>query len=148
MSADMQPAADAGRFMIGTPHVLSLAPLLGSLALINRAGVGLLRRRSQELTEYLFVFAGESLMEKIITPRIDSKRGGHVTIRHPDAGKLSLALRARGVIPDFRPPDLLRLAPSPLYTSFRECEQAMTILNNILVTRTHEHFPERHDFVT
>ena len=85
---------------------------------------------------------------RVVTPQEKERRGGHVTLAHPAAGKLSRALRARGVIPDYRPPDLLRLAPAPLYTSFAECERAIDILEDILATGTYEPLPDRDAPVT
>jgi kynureninase len=79
-----------------------------------------------------------------ITPVEDARRGGQVTLAHPQAGRLSRALRARGVILDFCPPDLLRLCPAPLYTSFAECARAVDILEEILRTGAHNQLPD-HD---
>ena len=83
-----------------------------------------------------------------MTPRDEPRRGGHLTLAHPAAGKLSRALRARGVIPDYRPPDLLRLAPAPLYTSFAECARAIDILEDILATGAHDQLPDHDGPVT
>ncbi len=151
MAVTFHPAADAGRFLIGTPHILSLAPLLGALDVVNRAGMASIRKKSLELTRFLRVQVEERLTRlavQVVTPRLDDARGGHLTLKHSEASKLSRALRSRGVIPDFRPPDLLRLAPSPLYTSFQECLQAVEILEEILTTRAHEQLPETDAAVT
>lgn len=142
MSATFHPAADAGRFLAGTPHVFSLAPLVGALGVIGRAGVERIRAKSLAQTAFLRDQVESRLARfgvGVVTPREDHRRGGHVTLRHPAAGNLSRALRAAGVVPDFRPPDLLRLAPAPLYTSFAECERAVAILEDILATGRHEH---------
>jgi kynureninase len=147
MSPEFHPAADAGRFLIGTPHVLSLAPLIGSLGLVNRAGVAAIRVKSLALTRFLRgeieTRLADALLD-VVTTRVDECRGGHLTLGHREAGKLSRALRARGVIPDFRPPDLLRLCPSPLYTSFAECACAVEILEDILRRGAHNQLPD-HD---
>ena len=152
MAHEFHPAADAGRFLIGTPHVLSLAPLLGSLGLVNRVGIAAIREKSLRLTSYVRDLVelrlGRRFGVRVVTPRDDRQRGGHLTLAHPAAGNLSRALRTRGVIPDFRPPDLLRLAPAPLYTSFAECAAAIDILEDILTTNAHEHLTEPADRVT
>lgn len=150
MAAEFHPAADAGQFMIGTPHVLSLAPVLGSLDLVNRAGVTAIRTKSLRQTTFLRDLVESRLARfgvAVVTPRADDRRGGHLTLAHPAAGNLSRALRARGVIPDFRPPDLLRLAPAPLYTSFAECAAALTILEDLLTTNAHGRLTEPDDRV-
>lgn len=137
MEPRFSPATDAGRFLMGTPHVLSLAPLLGSLPMIQQAGMQRIRQKSLALTQFLRNEIEQrltSLGVTCVTPAKDAARGGHLTLRHPEAAALSIALRQRGVIPDHRPPDLLRLAPAPLYTSFAECSQAVTILEELLRT--------------
>jgi kynureninase len=151
MEPTFHPAADAGRFLLGTPHVLSLAPLIGSLSLIQRAGVAALRHKSLLLTEFLRQEVEARLTAhgvRVLTPAEEHRRGGHLALVHPQAGRLSRALRLRGVIPDFRPPDLLRLAPVPLYTSFSECQRAVDALQEILDTHTHERLPECDEPVT
>ena len=151
MSTEFHEAGDAGRFMIGTPHVLSLAPLLGSLELINRAGIQAIRMKSLELTRFMRFLVEQRLSKfdlQVITPEADPDRGGHLTLAHPLAGKISAMLRVSGVCPDYRPPNLLRLAPSPLYTSFLECEHAIGILEFLLRTRNYESLPEHNEPVT
>ena len=151
MAPEFHPAADAGRFLIGTPHVLSLAPVVGALELYRRTDIAAVRAKSLRLTAFLREHVEERLARfgvRVVTPREDDRRGGHLALAHPDAGKLSRALRARGVVPDFRPPDLLRLAPAPLYTSFAECERAVVILEEILATAAHLELPDRDAPVT
>lgn len=141
MATEFHPAPDAGRFQIGTPHVFSLAPLLGSLPVLADAGIDRIRAKSLDQTAFLRRLVAERLTRfgvRVVTPLADHKRGGHLALAHPDAGRLSRALRQRGVIPDHRPPDLLRLAPAPLYTSFAECERAVGILEDILATGSHQ----------
>jgi kynureninase len=150
MTNEFQPASDAGRFLLGTPHVLSLAPLLGALPMFLEVGVATLREHSLKLTHFLRTMAEaelDSLGVSCITPQAEHQRGGHITLQHPDAKLLSIALRERGVIPDFRAPDLLRLAPAPLYTSYTDIAQAMVILKDLLTTGSY-HQSQSHALVT
>jgi kynureninase len=151
MSAEFHPAADANRFQIGTPHVFSLAPLLGSLQVLNDAGIDRIREKSVAQTQFLIDYTVGKLTSfgvRVVTPRDPDRRGGHVTLAHPDAAKLSRALRARGVVPDFRPPDMLRFAPAPLYTSFAECEAALRALGSVLSKNDYHQLPDADDLVT
>jgi kynureninase len=152
MASEFHPASSASRFQIGTPHVLSLAPLIGALELIGRATVPAIRAKSELQMFFLHaeIWSRPSLRRslEVVTPLSHDCRGGHIALVHPAARKLSEALRHRGVIPDFRPPDLLRLAPAPLYTSFAECMQAIDILEDILNTRAHEQLPDGNALVT
>ena len=151
MSAEFHPAADANRYQIGTPHVFSLAPLLGSLQVLNDAGIDRIRVKSIAQTTFLMVYAQEMLARHgvgVVTPREPERRGGHVTLAHRDAAKLSRALRLRGVVPDFRPPDMLRFAPAPLYTSFAECKAAIDALDDILMNQTYLDLTDTHEPVT
>jgi kynureninase len=151
MAPEFHPAPDAGRFLIGTPHVLSLAPLIGSLELVNRAGVPAIREKLLILTGAMRAQIEDRLQRfgvRVVTPSEDARHGGHLTLAHPAAGKLSRALRARGVIPDFRPPDLLRLCPAPLYTSFAESARAVDVLEDILATNAHDQLPDHDALVT
>ncbi len=145
MSPHHEPAAGAAALHLGTPHILSLAPLLGSLELIEAAG-GLcaLRAKSLALTDFLLALIDRDLAPlgfTVATPRGEPARGGHLALAHPDAWRFCQALKAADVVPDFRAPDLLRLAPSPLYTSFADCAEAIARLKHIALTRAHENFP-------
>jgi kynureninase len=79
---------------------------------------------------------------EIVSPREAQRRGGHVTLRSAEAARIGKALRAEGVVPDHRPPDLLRLAPAPLYNTFRDCLMAVGALKRILKARSYEQIPE------
>ena len=142
MADTLHPAADAHRYLMGTPHVFSLAPLLGSLRVVAEAGIDRIRAKSLALTTYL----RERVALPAVTPAADTDRGGHLTLSHPLAGRISAALRQRGVVPDYRPPDLLRLAPAPLYTSFAECDKAADALAAVLADL--DRLPEASDAVT
>ena len=119
-------AADAGAWQIGTPTVLGTVALLGSLNIFAEARIERVREKSVAQTAYLIdLLEAMGLTEgeygyRIGTPRDPARRGGHVAVEHDAGPRIAKALKARGVIPDFRPPDVVRLAPIPLYTSYHE----------------------------
>jgi len=141
----------AAALQIGTPPVLSMAPLEGALGAVEEAGLNRIRTKSLALTEFLreaielelpnagFTFA---------TPLEPGRRGGHLALLHGAAGGVCQSLRRSGVVPDFRPPDLIRLAPAPLYTSFTECWDAIQILKRIMSYRSYEQTPAVRELVT
>lgn len=150
LQQDFAPAADAGRFQIGTPHILSLAGLCGALDVHTEAGMPRIRRKSLALTQLLMDAADQRLAQfgvTIITPRDPHRRGGHVTLKVEHAASISRALRDVGVIADYRPPDLIRFGPSPLSTTFEDCEHAMNEFETILKNGKY-HSDEREELVT
>ena len=136
MRLEFEAAPTAAAWQIGTPTMLSAAPLLGSLKLFAEAGIGRLRDRSLALTGYLMELVDDlpvDLGYRIGTPRDPARRGGHVAVEHPDAWRVCQALLARGVVPDFRPPDVVRLAPIALYTTYHEVWLAVQHLAGVVM---------------
>ena len=151
MSDEFFPGMGASALQIGTPAVLSMAPIDGALRPIEEAGVGRIRAKSVAMTEFIMSAVDAELAElgfRIGTPREPERRGGHVSLQHEDAQPICLALRARGVVPDFRKPDVVRLAPSPLYNTFAECCEAIEMLKEITISRSYEEFAGRAALVT
>ncbi len=112
--------------------------------------MGRLRERSLRQTEYLIAMANdvlESFGVVVATPRRAQDRGGHVALAHAEASRLNRALKDRGVVPDYRPPDLVRFGPHPLYTSFEEIAQSLLILRDILQTDQHLGYPPEREEV-
>lgn len=150
MEHDLTPAESAGAYQIGTPNILSLAPLLGSLEMFADAGIGRVREKSLGLTGYLMDLADERLSGLgfgIDTPRQNHRRGGHVALEHAEAARICVALKANGVVPDFRPPNIIRLAPVPLYTSYHEVWRTVEILRRIVEEGQHEKYPNERGVV-
>jgi len=151
MSDEFFPGLGASALQIGTPAVLSMAPLEGALRPIEEAGLERIRAKSVAMTDFL-MRAIESELEElgfvIGTPREAERRGGHVSLQHKNAQPMCLALRARGIIPDFRKPDIIRLAPSPLYNTFAECWKAIHALKEITTTGSFEEFEKVRALVT
>ena len=140
-----EPATGASRLHIGTPSILGLAPLQGALRLFAEAGgLAAVRARSLALTTHLIARADATLAElgvSVVTPREPDQRGGHVALAHPEAARLAQAWRAAGVVPDYRPPAVLRVAPVAFYNTFAEINTALERLAEILRTGSHHAFP-------
>jgi kynureninase len=140
-----EPAAGAARLHIGTPSQLGLAPLHGALRLFADAGgIAAVRARSLALTTHLIERADAALAGlgvSVVTPRQAAQRGGHVALAHPEAARLAQAWRAVGVVPDFRPPAVLRVAPVAFYNTFAEIDDAIDRLAAILHDGSYRAFP-------
>jgi len=150
MSNEFTPADGADAYQIGTPHVLSMAPLLGALELIHEAGIERIRAKSLALTEFLMALIDTELAElgfSIATPREPERRGGHVALRHAEAARICKALKDARVIPDFRPPDIIRLCPAPLYGTFADVAEVVRILKEIAVRRDYLEYPNVRELV-
>jgi len=128
MAADYRPAKGIRKFISGTPPVLAMQPLKDMLELIAEAGLADIRRKSVALTEQAITLAAERLAPLgavLASPRAAAERGSHVTVDHPCFADVTSALWKQGVIPDFRPPDGIRVGLSPLSTSFAELERGI-----------------------
>lgn len=151
MALDFTPAAAAGAWQIGTPTILGSAALLGSLRPFAEVGMERLRAKSVLQTEYLIYLADTYLGDlgfHVGTPRAAAERGGHVALEHADAALITRALRARGVVPDFRQPNIVRLAPVPLYNSFAEIWRAVSIIREIVERGEHRQYAGVRDVVS
>jgi kynureninase len=128
MAAEYRPAKGIRKFISGTPPVLAMQPLKDMLELIAEAGLAAVRRKSVALTEHAIRLADEVLAPLgavLASPRDAADRGSHVTVDHPRFAEVTAALWKSGVIPDFRPPDGIRIGLSPLSTSFAELERGV-----------------------
>ncbi len=138
MTPNFRKAEGAGAYQVGTPSILALAGLEGALAMFEEVGLDRIRARSLELTGYLIKRVDRELTEITIrTPRTPLERGGHVVLEHSEAHQLSLALRARNIVPDFRPPDLLRVAPVALYNTKAEIDTLIEAVRELLDSGAH-----------
>jgi kynureninase len=144
MERPYQPAAGIERFLAGTPPILGLAAAEEGARLVNAAGIEAIRAKSLAQTALLIDLADAWLAPlgfTVATPREDGRRGSHVALRHPDAWRITRALveRAR-VIPDFRPPDVVRLGIAPLYTRFTDVHDALARLRDLVAAGGHESY--------
>ena len=136
-------AEAAGAWQISTVSLLSAAPLLGSLQLMAEAGIERIRRKSLAMTDFLMdQLETDGLLAPpynyaIGTPRDHAQRGGHVAVEHAEAPRIAKALKQMGVVPDFRAPNVIRLAPIPLYTSFEDVWRVVRALREVIDSGAH-----------
>ena len=110
------PADGIRAFLSGTPPILALTALAAAVEVVERAGVARIRAKGVALTEYAIALADTVGELSVASPRDGARRGAHVALAHPDAQALCVALAARGVLADFRAPDVIRFGLSPLTT--------------------------------
>jgi kynureninase len=129
MAETFEPAAGADGWRISTPPILSLAPIRASLALFDEVGMDALRARSAELTGYFEALIDALVPDaEILTPRDPAARGAQLSLRVSDAPGRLAAMEAADVVGDFREPDIIRLAPVPLYNTFHDAWRAARVL--------------------
>ncbi|MDM5327426.1 kynureninase [Neobacillus sp. CF12] len=150
MEHTLTPSESAGAYQIGTPHVLSLAPLLGSLEIFAEAGIENIREKSLKINGFLIELLKQELADmgyKIGNPLDDNRRGGHTSLEHKEAARICKALKENGVIPDFRAPNIIRLAPVALYTSYLEVWETVQILKKIMIEKQYENYKNEREVV-
>jgi kynureninase len=133
--------------------MLSTAPIEGSLNMMREAGIDNIQEKSLKVTGYLMFLIDEMLSREpynygVATPRMAERRGGHVGVTHADAWRVNQALIARGVIPDFRPPNIIRLAPIPLYVSYLDVWRVADHLKAVIDGGEHLRFGDARGTVT
>jgi kynureninase len=131
-----QPAEAARRFMCGTPQILSLTALSKSLEVWKDVDMALVRAKSLALTDLFMSLieaecAGFNL--EIVTPRDADRRGSHVSIACDVGYPAMRALADRGIVGDFRAPNLMRFGFTPLYCSYADVAGAVRTLKAVLV---------------
>lgn len=143
LNQKFEPASNAGGWQTGTQHILSMAPLEGSLKMFNEVGVERLREKSLKITAYLMYLIDNKLAKydfSVATPRNDKRRGGHVALEHDEAIRINEALKDNGVIPDFRAPNIIRLAPIAFYNTYKDVWKLVEIIEDIMVNKKYEKY--------
>ncbi len=135
MGPGYRPGAGMRAFISGTPPVLGMAGIEDTVDLIERVGLDRVREKASDLGRFVIEAVDEHLAPlgvRVVSPREDALRGGHVTIAHPRSREIYTRLWDDGVVPDFREPDGIRLGLSPLSTSFTEVADALTRIEALL----------------
>ncbi|MBC23521.1 MAG: kynureninase [Phycisphaerae bacterium] len=131
LQPEFKPVGSADGWQVSNPPILSMTPLLASLKLFDEAGMDRLREKSRVLTGYLEYLLRELMGEdcRIITPADPGSRGCQLSIRVLDEPERRFeSLERHGVICDFRKPDVIRVAPTPLYNTFMDAWNFARIL--------------------
>ncbi len=151
MGPRYHPAPGISAFLTGTPSIMGAVAVEEGARLLAEAGMPQLREKSVALTEYLIALADEWLTPPgfaIASPRLASRRGAHVTLRHADARQLTQALLRSRIIADYRTPDRIRLAPAPLFTSFTHVWDALDTLREIAASKSYTDIPPEEPLVS
>lgn len=133
--ATYRPAEGIARYLCGTPPVLGATALECGVDLMLEAEMSSVREKSIALTS-LFIERVEARCPglELVSPRDAAKRGSQVSFRHPHGYALMQALISRGVIGDFRAPDIVRFGFAPLYVSYRDLAVAVDVMAELLAT--------------
>jgi kynureninase len=135
MEQGYEPAGGARGLLSGTPPVLSLAAVDEGVRLVAQAGIDRIRAKGIALTEFAIALIDDrldGLGARVASPRDSARRGAHVALAHPDASSLCAQLIDRGVLVDFRRPDVIRLGLSPLTTRFVDVWDAVEAVRTLL----------------
>jgi kynureninase len=129
-----RPACGIARTVVGTPPILSLAAFEVGVDVTLEAPMAAVRAKSLRLAELFMALMEQEAEFRLLTPRHAAGRGSQVSFAHPHGYAIMQALIERGVIGDFRAPDVLRFGIAPLYVRFVDVWDAVTVLRNVLRT--------------
>jgi kynureninase len=135
MGPGYEPAAGPRALLSGTPPILAMLPLLAGLDVLEEAGMPAVRAKSVQLSEFALALVDAWLVPhgvQVVSPRDSTRRGAHVTLRRPGFRALLDELWERGVLPDYREPDGIRVGLSPLSSSFTEVHQGLRLLRDLI----------------
>ncbi|MGP4002523.1 kynureninase [Streptomyces sp. 8N706] len=137
MAASYAPADGAVRGRVGTPDILSMLALEAALEVWEGVSIEAVREKSLALTDFFLECVEHHVPPgavESVTPAAHAERGSQVALRCRGAGEVMRELTARGVVGDYRRPDVLRFGFTPLYTSFADVERAARVLGQVLTT--------------
>ncbi|WP_128893444.1 kynureninase [Erythrobacter sp. HKB08] len=132
-SDEYRPAPGVTRLLAGTPPILSMAALESGVELVAEIGMERLVGKSRHMSEFFRAAMAEHCPDlACVSPQDPARRGSQLSFRHPEAYALCQALIARGIIGDFRAPDILRFGFAPAYVGFEDAAKAVLALAEIL----------------
>ncbi|MDA8290303.1 MAG: kynureninase [Actinomycetota bacterium] len=136
------PAPGIRRFLCGSPPIVAYAALDAALDVWDSVDLRAVVAKGQDLVDLLLDLLDERCPElTVASPRARPERGSHVALRHEGAYDVVRALAARGVLADFREPDVVRVGLAPLYLRFVDVVDAVSVLRDVLDDRPWERAP-------
>jgi len=142
MGADFERAPGIRGFQIASPSLIGLRCIKSAFTMIEEAGIGAISEKAAIGTEMMIQLYDAWLAElgfTLLTSRNPQERGGHITLGHPEAARICVALREfADVIPDYRTPDSIRLAIAPLPTSYVEVWDGFSRIRDLVASRQYE----------
>ncbi len=127
-----RPAAGVARAVVGTPPILSLAALETGVDIALEAPIAAVRAKSLRLAELFIALMEQEGGFRLLTPRQPAARGSQVAFAHPDGYAIMQAMIERGVIGDFRAPDVLRFGLAPLYVRYVDVWDAVAVVRDVM----------------
>jgi len=138
MGAYFEPSDEIRRFQIASPSIIGIRGVEVAFEMIRDAGIANIEAKAALGTQLMIALSEQLLAElgfTLATPEKASERGGHIILKHKDAKQIALALRKlKKVIPDYREPEAIRLAISPLPTSFEEVFEGFQRLRDLVAS--------------
>ena len=152
MGADFERASGIRGFQIASPSLIGLRCIKSAFTMIEEAGIGAISEKAAIGTEMMIQLYDAWLAElgfTLLTSRNPQERGGHISLGHPDAARICVALREfADVIPDYRTPDAMRLAISPLPGSYLEVWDGFSRIRDLVASRQYEKIEKTDSRVT
>ena len=152
MELDYKPTSGIRRFTSGTPPVLAVSAIEPSLDIFLEVGMEAIWKKSLGLTDlfiHLFDQHLAPLNFRLNSPRNPKYRGSHISLGHDEAWRINQALISEmNVLPDFRPPDNIRLGFAPLYTSYVDVYTAVMRLRQVVTEKRYENYSQEKTDVT
>ena len=124
--------------------------IINATKICTEIGMGRIREKSLKLTGYMIDLFSDQLDSYgfvVRNPLDEMKRGGHILLEHPEAARICKALKAEGVIPDFRAPNGIRLAPVALYNSFEDVWRTVQIIKDIMDEEKYKQYENKRGVV-
>lgn len=143
MGPQFERAEGIRGFHVASPPIMGIRAVQSSLRMLAEAGIARVEQKARTGTSMMVDLYDrwlEPLGFELLTPRDPARRGGHITVSHPEAKQIAHALRQRArVIPDYREPSSIRLAISPLANSYAEVWEGMRRLRDLVASGEHRH---------